>query len=1501
VVDFVQDMGSTRSVSYVTLGDLRSSDACDGQEVDLNVLESDNGQYGNWHQIGSASAWVGVHMGRVTWQFSPSLTFHVGHGYAFQLYSGDFAPCSVVQGQSWAHNSTTVNAGPGECAVARGGSDDVYRYWHVQGHDDVGDDCPYGYDLKPSNFDPSMPTGWLTVYKPFYSGPIVAQSECQQDGSGNYGTPVDWPGGNGTPVCMFTEFADLGQTPLDGWYYAPIVQSSGGHSADAIRDLYLRLSDEAPAGYDPGSGGGDDSVADNPDATDFAGDGNSGAPNISAGQCHCADPVDPASGNLTESATDLAVSGRGVPLGFARTYNSMYAGLDSARAGRLGPGWAGSYSMHLDVPAVTGDAAIVHNDDGSTVRYTLRASGAFAAPDFVTASLKHSGSGYEYTLENRTAYDFDSDGRLTSVRDRDGYVTTLGYDAQGELTSIASASGRSLSLSYDQGRLQQVTDPLGRQVSYGYDGQGHLTSVTAPGGRVTHYGYDASGRLSSVTDPRGHTTTTTYDSAGRAVTQVGLDGRTTTFDYQDQYTVVTDGDGTKTRLRFDSGQVTHETEAWGTSDERSTDFKYDDARNLIERDDPLGGVTKAAFDAKGRLVKSTDELGRTRQISYDDGGDPVSITDPAGLVTTYTYTDTGDLAEVDRTVGATVLRDRFTYDPDHPGEVTSHRDPSGVVDTYAYDAAGDLTAHTDGDGDKTTYDHNADGWVTSITSPRGNAAGASAADFTEHLDYDGAGRVTRVTDPLGHEADVSYDGDGNRTSVTDALGHTTHFDYDDADRLLKVARPDASAITYHYGTDGSLASVSDGLGHSTSYAYDNLDRLTAETDPDGRSTHDAYDANDRLTSLRDARGEVTSYQYDAAGELTHESYTDPGTHAVSFTYNQRGERTSVTDGIGQSVFTYDALGRLTSSSTPGPIARLAPDLSNPGALGTQEKVDYEYDPAGRITKVSYPSILPDGTSVDTTQAGQRIAVGVRPVVKRRYDDAGRLVEIDDFKDRRFLFAYDADGNLTGAQDPNSTSTAYAFDRAGELMHATTTGPNGAILDLPYQRNANGQITQSAASAALSSTPETFSYDNDGRLTAGTVAATGSLTVGREQETYDNGDRLTSIGIPNAPIALTYDDADQLTKAVVSGANAESATYQFDANGNRTSQTDTVGTSVGYDYDQANRLVRFRNRLSTAATALGSHLSSSLTATTPIDETFRYNGLGQRADLVWDNAEGAAAPILEDKTHLFIYGPGGLPLEIVDLAGNARFYHHDAIGSTRALTDQDGHAVAYSDYSAYGRPLNRIDTALNPIGFAGQYTDAANGLIYMRARWYDPRTGQFLTRDPLGFASGSQNPYGYVEGDPENATDPLGLCSLRTARAAALTQMNQALSMAMFMAASSGSIEGAEFGESEFLVEEDVALSEVDTAAEAAARGEGSYLRTLLSDETGALNPGDSTVNEILEGKLGSIKNAPLPSGSPSWADIGEMKLSEIRAAARAGKPGYRTILKLLTSGRFNKP
>jgi RHS repeat-associated protein len=127
-------------------------------------------------------------------------------------------------------------------------------------------------------------------------------------------------------------------------------------------------------------------------------------------------------------------------------------------------------------------------------------------------------------------------------------------------------------------------------------------------------------------------------------------------------------------------------------------------------------------------------------------------------------------------------------------------------------------------------------------------------------------------------------------------------------------------------------------------------------------------------------------------------------------------------------------------------------------------------------------------------------------------------------------------------------------------------------------------------------------------------------------------------------------------------------------------------------------------------------------------------------------------LLKDGSSAYIYGPSGQPLEQV----NALWLHHDQLGSTRLITDATGATQATYAYGAYGS-VTASGPANTTLRFAGQYQDPESGLVYMRARYYDPTTAQFLTRDPM--VAKTMSPYAYVAGNPLNVVDPSGLCGL----------------------------------------------------------------------------------------------------------------------------------------------
>jgi len=98
-----------------------------------------------------------------------------------------------------------------------------------------------------------------------------------------------------------------------------------------------------------------------------------------------------------------------------------------------------------------------------------------------------------------------------------------------------------------------------------------------------------------------------------------------------------------------------------------------------------------------------------------------------------------------------------------------------------------------------------------------------------------------------------------------------------------------------------------------------------------------------------------------------------------------------------------------------------------------------------------------------------------------------------------------------------------------------------------------------------------------------------------------------------------------------------------------------------------------------------------------------------------------------------------------------------LGSTRVLVNRSGAVQNSYTYDAYGNILAKTGTAANPFDYAGEFTDSESGLIYLRARYYDPTTAQFINRDPIGNSPlQNRNPYSYASANPNNRVDPSGL-------------------------------------------------------------------------------------------------------------------------------------------------
>jgi RHS repeat-associated protein len=136
--------------------------------------------------------------------------------------------------------------------------------------------------------------------------------------------------------------------------------------------------------------------------------------------------------------------------------------------------------------------------------------------------------------------------------------------------------------------------------------------------------------------------------------------------------------------------------------------------------------------------------------------------------------------------------------------------------------------------------------------------------------------------------------------------------------------------------------------------------------------------------------------------------------------------------------------------------------------------------------------------------------------------------------------------------------------------------------------------------------------------------------------------------------------------------------------------------------------------------------------------------------------GALAQVLEEvragQTTRYLAGIG------VETDGEWTYQLADGLGSVRQMADAAGQIVLARGYTPFGLVRYAVGTAAGTLGFAGEQHDAAAGLVYLRARYYDPATGRFLTRDvfpALATVPQSLHRYAYCGDDPINRTDPSG--------------------------------------------------------------------------------------------------------------------------------------------------
>ncbi len=979
-------------------------------------------------------------------------------------------------------------------------------------------------------------------------------------------------------------------------------------------------------------------------------------------------------GRMTVSVTDMTVPVSGIPITIERHYDSLERNLNKD----FGFGWALEMSGPRLEVSPDNDVTITEPGTGKRVTFQFTPT-SFGFPfSFLFQPV--------YTPEPGVFGKLISNGCSLLIRSGSGVACFLSLDINYKPTAFqyTDAYGRVYNMT-STGQLQSLKGLDGNTLTFGPNG------ITSSAGNLSvAFTRDAQGRIEEIKDPNGKLYRYTYDANGDLVSvkmpDIDLPLR---YEYDPGHFfrkgIDARGNPEATTSYFPDGRLKSVTDAMG----KTTNYTYDLVNNITTTIHPDNtGSTVQKFDPNGLLLSETDPLNRTKTFTYLPNRLKRTETDALLKTTTWDYDANGHVKSVTDPLNKTV-----SYVNNSFGNPVSSTNEIGKIKTMTYDAGNNLTRIADEMGTSAALTYNERGNPTSFT--------------------DGDGKTTRFT----------YDAFGNPVSKVDALGRITSYTYDNMGRVLTMT--DARGVTR--------------------YTYDALGRLLTTTDPLNNVTTNRYDANGNRIAVIDARSgpqgpglapqEVTefqtTYEYDAANQLIKITYADNTT--VTFTYNFRGQRTSVTDQLNRTTtFRYDDAGQMTKFIRPDETElTFAYDEVGRIKSATDERgktTTYEYDPncgcRERVTKI----ITPDGKA-DTYRfddAGRKVAFidangrettytydardrMIRATyvdgttIERTYDSLNRVLTSKDQEGRVLTYRYDDVGNILSVTDPKSQMTQYGYDARNNMV--SMTNANGRTTTFEY--DALNRIIKRTMPLGMS---ELYTYDQVGNPATLTdfrgkqtnyeydvmnrlIAKRPDATLNEPNITYTytaTGQRKT-MSDASGTTTYTYDDRDRLiTKATPQGA----LTYTYDAADNvatmRSSNVD--GTSVDYGYDDLARLERVTdNRLSPGVTQYTyENIGLLKTDVRPngVKAEYTYNPMNGLVNIQLDKAGSTFA------NYAYTLDKTGRRLSVTELNGRSFTYTYDeAYKLTREVmagsADASKNGTVNYTYDPVGNRLSRI--------------------------------------------------------------------------------------------------------------------------------------------------------------------------------------------------------------------
>ncbi len=800
-------------------------------------------------------------------------------------------------------------------------------------------------------------------------------------------------------------------------------------------------------------------------------------------------------------------------------------------------------------------------------------------------------------------FNYDTNGKLTTVTDGSGNITTITRDASGNPTTIVAPFGQRTALTLDtNGYLASVTDPGNNTTRMTYSDSGLMATFTDPKNNIHNFTYDAMGQLMRDENPAsGYTAlTSTYNQTSKQTVLSTALGRTST--YLTEY--LSTGDQRQTITTPTGGQSVMLTMTNGNEQTTSPDGTTSSVTLGI---DPRFGSqvyipASSTIQTPAGLTRTTT-LTRTATLADNNNLFSLSPQTDTLTVNSRVYTSQFDAAQKTYTITTPTGR-KLTALTDSLGKPLSLTlDPAITPITISYDVKGRLIQAAQGN-QQLSYGYDSLGRVASRSDALGNASNYA---------YNSADRLTLFTLPSGNKYGFAYDANGNRTQITMPNGAVHALGYTVIDLGSSYTPPGNLPYTWQYSLDQEWLRTTLPGGRTVDAGYDSGGRPLGIVYPEATVSLNYGDNTGRIshlirtTSIIGSANQAISLTYDGS-LVTGRNYTGAASGQFTYSYDNsfflsQIKLTSGTDNVTTPI-TRDADGLVTGYG-PFTYTRTGPAGALSGITGPALNSTVSYDNMGRLSQRTYTV---NGASIYSIQLGYdsrgnissktETVSGTTTTQNYSYDADGQLVNTKINGVSVEEFTYDVNGNRTGYKQPN-WNLLSDFDTQDRVVRV------GGTL---YQFNADGQLTQRNS--------DTFQYSAQGELLKATVSGQ-NITY-----SYDGGHRLTARTDSSGTSQYLYSSIKN--------------PFQL------TAMRDPAGVLTYYYYDDTNKLFAFdkgTTRFYVATDQLGTPkvISDAIGTVVKIMEYDSFGWATFDSNPSFSIPVGFAGGIADSKTRLVRFG------------------------------------------------------------------------------------------------------------------------------------------------------------------------------------------------------------------------------------------------------------------------